>query len=531
MSLNLPLSPGKVGWGPLLVKLIFWSAFRIMTLDFSTKVDQCRRGLVAFVSLCCVTLVMSCVSTASAQDRPNIIVITADDLGKQLSTYGDPFWTPNIDAFATRGVKFNKGYVTQASCSSSRSSILTGKFPTTNGQIGLATTAPPGVSNQMFGQWDNIAYSLQSNGYYTGIIGKLHVYPENGFTFNYKKLNYEQTRDMNLTAKRVEEIIKNADNRDQPFFCYLNYADPHTPFVQTVKGLPKVPVTTDYIDYLLPEGLPFQGVRGNNYRASLYYNNLARLDEGIGILQRKLEEKGVLDNTLIFFVGDHGAPFTRGKGACFESSVNVPFFVSGPGIAPFQTSDSLVSTIDIFPTICDAAGIPTPTSVEGKSLMPVLADPKAEVRDLVFTEFNMHIYRWDNFYPRRAVSDGRYKVIWNLAKQSPVNRDNYYEWVDGDPYHVKLFEAIEGTATAAPYLTYDSYQWRTYFNFRIPSVVEVYDLQNDPYEHNDLSNDPAYAQIKNELFFQLQYFVWSNGDRFQNPAEIELVYDLLGDPF
>lgn len=490
--------------------------------------DRWRQSLARCVAIGCLAFAIAFLdgnnsAGQSGSSRPNILVITADDLGTQLSCYGDPFQTPNMDAFASMGVKFNKGYVTQASCSSSRSSILTGKYPTTNGQLGLADSrlAAPGIDYRMFGKWDNIAFTLHDHGYYTGRIGKLHVLPEGGFHFDWVRPNYKRTRNMPLTVGRVAEFINEAKGEEKPFFLYLNFADPHTPFELDVAGLPTEKVDQDEIDALLPEGFPFQGIKENNERVAGYYNNVRRLDEGIGMLRNRLDTMGVLDDTLIFFVGDHGAPFVRGKGACYESSVHIPYFVIGPQVTdPNRESDALVSTIDIYPTICEAANITVPRSVEGQSLLPLLQGDAEIVRETLVTEFNFHLYRSDNFYPRRSITDGRYKLIYNAFREPDVDRACLFFEVDGDPYHFKIYNYRRKYSS-------DTWQGRIYRNYWLPPRLELYDLEIDPWERVNLSEFPLYNWIKNPLWNELQTWMIDNRDRYSDPDEVLAAYSIL----
>jgi len=222
----------------------------------------------------------------------NVIIITADDLGVQLSCYGDDIiHTPNIDKLAAQGIRFTNAYVTQASCSSSRSSILTGTYPHTNGQIGLAHKG-----FKLNKDYQNIPQLLKQHGYKTGIIGKLHVNPESLFPFDLFQTNYKEARNVELVAERAETFIKTA--ADTSFFLYINYSDPHVPFYKEYEGHPLNPLTYDEV-----KAFNFQGIDDQEEleRISGYYSCIRRLDEGIGLLMAKLENLGVLENTLIFF--------------------------------------------------------------------------------------------------------------------------------------------------------------------------------------------------------------------------------------
>lgn len=223
---------------------------------------------------------------ASAQSGPNVLLITADDLGLHLGCYGDSIArTPHLDQLAQEGMQFTNAYVTQASCSPSRSSIFTGLYPHQNGQIGLAHrgfTMLKGIPN--------LVQTLKEDGYRTGIIGKLHVQPESAFPFDYQQLKSHPTRDVQQVTERLKEFIQAGEN---PFFVSLNYSDPHVKFFSQIEGIPEKPFRSEQVS-----SFPFQLVDTEPQleRIAGYYNGVARLDAGIGMVRRMLADIGQLDN-------------------------------------------------------------------------------------------------------------------------------------------------------------------------------------------------------------------------------------------
>lgn len=424
----------------------------------------------------------------------NVLVITADDLGLQLSCYGDhTISTPNLDKLAQSGTQFNRAYVTQASCSSSRSSILTGTYPHFNGQIGLAHR---GFS--MNRTLPNIASSLKQAGYKTGVIGKLHVAPKEQFPFDMDKSNQTQkTRDVELVSQWVEDFVSSSP--DSSFFLYLNYFDPHTPLIRSINGHPEQEIKSEEV-----QAFAFQGVDdpGELERIADYYNCVKRLDEGIGLVMGKLENMGVLDNTMIVFVGDHGPPFSRGKAASYEYSVRIPFLVKYPeGMETIKESDALVSTIDIYPTILDVLGIEIPMEVQGESLEPIISGGSNKVRDYLFTEHNFHTQFIDNYYPRRTVRDQRYKLIYNLPAGNFNNEDLY---IDKDSaYYYSRGEKYEGTWVR-----------EVFDRLASPSKLELYDLEKDPYEKVNLIEENSMQSKKEELVTVLNEWMENTQDPF-----------------
>jgi len=252
---------------------------------------------------------------AHAAARPNILFITADDLGLNLSCYGENrFTTPNLDRLAGSGMRFTTAYVVQASCSPSRSGMFTGLYPHANGQLGLANTGYALHENL---RDKTIPALLKPAGYRTGIIGKLHVEPEASFPWDHRKQG-NTTRQVRTVAPEAEEFIRASG--DAPFFLMVNYSDPHAfrnekatggwDFPPQIDGLPENP---------LPPGpgtlFKWQGIDNEQQRIRTagYFNAIQRLDTGIGLLMDTLQRTGEAETTVVVFCGDHGPPFARGK--------------------------------------------------------------------------------------------------------------------------------------------------------------------------------------------------------------------------
>jgi len=241
--------------------------------------------------------------TASV-DRPNVLLIVSEDNGPELGCYGDPYVrTPNLDKLASDGCRFANAYTTHPVCSAARASFLTGLYPFQNGQFGLATH-----QYAMYRNWDNMPSVLKAHGYRTGLIGKLHVNPEPAFPFDFR---YNNSKVVSFNKRDVAEMAEVAggffDDGDQPFFLSINYADAHFPLLREQHGLPKNPLSADDV-----KTLPFVGVDTPRLRQGTadYYNCLMRLDTGVGLLLDRLDKSGKADNTLVMYIGDHGAQFS-----------------------------------------------------------------------------------------------------------------------------------------------------------------------------------------------------------------------------
>ena len=288
-------------------------------------------------------------ATPAIASRPNILLIVSEDNGPELACYGDPYaQTPNLDQLAAEGVRFDRAFVAQAGCSQSRAAFLTGLYPHQNGQIGLATW-----NFRMYRRdTPNVVRSLKAAGYRTGILGKLHVNPEDAFPFDMHEIRTANFARKNLAdyAKLAEEF---ATADDRPFFLSVNYPDAHAPWLRQVDGLPKNPLGPDDV-----QAFAYLGIDPSPMRKAIanHYNCMARLDSLVGDLLAALERSGKADNTLVIYFGDHGADFLRGKRTSYEGGVRVPLIIRWPKQARSgQVRRELVSTVDLMPTFLAVA--------------------------------------------------------------------------------------------------------------------------------------------------------------------------------
>lgn len=404
-------------------------------------------------------------------NRPNILFIVSEDNGPELSCYGAPAQTPVLDKLAREGLRFQHAYVPQAGCSPSRASFLTGLYPHQNGQVGLATWK----YSMYNARTPNIVNALKESGYRTGIIGKIHVNPESAFAFDFheiKDANFKR-RKLHRYAKLAAEFINSSE---APFYLQVNYPDAHDPFVAQVNGLPKRVLTGKDV-----ETLPYHGVSSDDLRQKTadYYNSIMRLDALVGDLLDTLKAIGKYENTLIVYIGDHGADMLRGKRTSYEGGTRIPMIVSWPGhIRSGRVYEGLVNTIDLFPTFLEASGNSIPSYLPGVSLVRVIKGRNRPLRKWLFTEYNVHSNH--NPYPQRTVRDKRYKLIHNLV--SDCENPGY-------AYTNDLYPSVDSAIAASPRLIHAAYM-----RMKRPPEFELYDLTTDPYEWNNLFEDNRYRK-------------------------------------
>ncbi len=433
--------------------------FRLLTLAISTL------GVLAPIS--------------RAADRPNILLIVSEDNGPEIGTYGDPYArTPNLDKLAADGVRFDRAFVPQAGCSPSRASFLTGLYVHQHGQLGLATWG-----FRMYRKdTPNVVRSLKEAGYRTGIIGKIHVNPESAFPFDFKAIPTANFQRKNLAdyAKRAELFF---DASDRPFFLSVNYPDAHRPWLRQVEGLPEKPLEPPDV-----EPLAYLRLHGTKLRqlTADYYNSMERLDVLVGDLLGALDRSGKAADTLVVYIGDHGADFIRGKRTCYEGGLRIPLIARWPGRAKAgQERNELVSTIDLTPTFLAAAKAKPPAGLPGASLLELLEGEDPDWRRYLFAEFHAHAAK-QNFYPQRSVRNDRYKLIENLM---PGEINPGYEFT---LHHLEgnLPEAIESASAEVR---------KSYRLMERPPRFEFYDLKTDPFEFRNVADDPDRADVLREL--------------------------------
>ena len=424
---------------------------------------------------------------SNADPRPNILLIVGEDHGCELSCYGDPvIKTPNIDRLASQGVLFENGYVTQSVCSPSRSTIFTGLYPHQNGQLGLATH-----NYRWFKKWPTTYSLLKKAGYHTGLIGKTHVIPveaiEDFVDFRYQKSSNFAKRKVAEYAVKAGEFFRDGD---EPFFMTVNYPDAHWPLQGRVDGLPGKGV-----DPKLVKVMPYVGDGTPRLRkvARNYYDCMLRLDACIGQLLKELDESGKADNTLVVFIGDHGAQMARGKVTVYEGGLRVPFIVRWPGSTKSNhRSKALVSTIDLLPTFMDASGTPVPTGLPGKSLRSVLKGDYASgesFRKYLACERNCDAAR--HTFPQRTIRDSQYKLIHSPIRDREDPAARYYRNHGASHWAGCLTDEELAGASKQTKLGYA--RWLK------PPEYQLYDLSADPHEWTDLSNDTKHTEAKRRL--------------------------------
>ncbi|MBN1789080.1 MAG: sulfatase [Bacteroidales bacterium] len=314
-----------------------------------------------------------------SQKQVNLVFIIADDVSwDDLGCYGNKVVkTPHIDRLASEGLCFTNAFLTASSCSPSRCSIISGKYPHSNGAAELHTPLP---ENEI-----PFPLLLKQKNYYTAHAGKWHFGPATHQAFD----RYTDENGYNNGDGGEDNWVRFLRERpkDKPFFLWLASYDAHRSW-----GADTFSITHDPSDMVVPPY--FADTPETRRDMTSYYNEIARFDFFVGKVRQELERQGVLGNTCIIVMADNGRPFPRCKTRVYDSGMKTPLIVFWPdGIRQNGSlSASLVSAVDIAPTILELAGIAAPAGYQGTSIMPVLKNPAAEIRTAVFSEHNWHDY-------------------------------------------------------------------------------------------------------------------------------------------
>ncbi len=416
-------------------------------------------------------------------EKPNIIVFIADDVSwDDIGVYGnDQVVTPNIDNLAKNGLIFNNAYLTTSSCSPSRNSILTGRYPHNTGAAELHTEPPLDMTS--------FPEILKDKGYYTLQAGKFHMgeYAKRGF---HEVHDNKQINGLGGEDYWVEGLKKRP--KSKPFFMWYASYDAHRIWGENEFSGTHKPDKIFVPDYL---------VNGALTRLDLanYYDEITRFDHYIGEVVNELKAQGEYENTYIIVMADNGRPFPHSKTRLNDQGVKTPFIVHHPrSIMSNKKSNSLISAVDIASTILDIAGITPSESFQGNSFLNIINNPELKFRNYVFAEHNWHDY--ESY--QRMVRNEKYLYIKNSRPQFP--QEGPLDAINS-PTYIDLKDAEKNK-------TISKVQAEIFIKPR-PSE-ELYDLSNDPFQYKNLLEEGDIPQDYELLKKILNQWINDTGDTF-----------------
>lgn len=440
-----------------------------------------------FVLLC----VASFCGQAAAADRPNVLLIMADDCTyNDLSLYGGQnAKTPNIDRLAKRGLTFNQAYLASAMCQPCRAELFTGQYPLSNGCSWNHSASRPDVKS--------LPHLLRPLGYRVGIAGKIHVKPEAAFPFD-KVPGFDAncvrdpTQAHELSA--ISDYMSPTKN-DDPFCLVIALVEPHIPWVMGDSSAyppKKLKLPTNIAD------TPVTREHFSDYLAEITY-----MDGQVGQILNTLDSCGASEDTLVLFTSEQGAQFPGCKWTNWNTGLHTALVASWPGHIPeAQRTDALVQYADIAPTIVELAGGKVSPDFDGSSFVDVLKGLSDSHREFAYGIHN-NVPEGPP-YPIRSITDGKYRYIRNLTPDElyiekhlmgggRLNNPYWATWVGADPLkNPKAYARVK--------------------RYMSRPAEQLYATSKDPYEMTNLADVALLASTKERLSNALDAWMKDQSD-------------------
>ena len=407
-------------------------------------------------------LFLNSLNAQQESKTPNVIFYLSDDQDLlDYGVYGNPkVETSNADLLATQGIKFTNFYTGQAICAPSRSQIFTGMYPVKNGCMANHIAVKPDIKS--------ITSLLKESGYEVVLAGKSHVKPSKVFDWTHY---FPKVSNRYLPLEKIDNYLKNVNKP----FCLIIASDyPHGPFPKTDNynkaDIFKLPYDPNYV---------------GNHKPG-YYQNIQDDNDQLGKVLEMVDKYGHKENSMFIYASDHGL---SGKWSLKEQGLRVPFIVRWPGkTMPNTTSETLLTLVDVLPTILEVSNTEIPSEIDGKSFLETLNGSNMKIHDYVFGVSTRQNIRECKIFPSRMVRGNRYKLIRNFNSVDVINSNL------GENPVINEFAKIG--AESFPNIPYE----------------ELYDLEKDPYQKVNLITEPKYKKIRNRLSVALENWMKSQED-------------------
>lgn len=419
-----------------------------------------------------------------SQDKPNLIFMIADDCTyRDLEIYGGQAKTPHLKKLSSQGMRFERCFQAAPMCSPTRHNIYTGLYPVKSGAYPNHTFVKDGVKS--------IAHYLKPEGYRVALSGKTHIAPKEAFPFEYsatKKSNNEGVIDFQAIEKLMQE-----SQRDQNPFCLMVCSnEPHSPWtLGDASAYP--PEELELPPYFVDT--PEMRDAYSRYLAEITY-----YDSELGKIMDLLDRHKLTDSTLLMVVSEQGAGFPFGKWTCYDTGLQSAMVVRWPGrVQPDSTTPAMVEYVDVLPTFLEAAGLRLPKILDGKSMMPVLTGRTDKHKSHVYgIHTTRGIINGSEQFGIRSIRSESFKLIMNLTPEvkftnACTKSREFLSWVA---------KAESGDADAAEKVK----------RYHHRPALELYKLDQDPYEWNNLADHPEYRAVQNEMMAKLKAWMNEQGD-------------------
>ena len=441
--------------------------------------------------------------TAQKETPLNVVLIAIDDMGYGTTGVEGstvPGITPYIDKLASEGITFTRGFVMSPMCGPSRAAILSGRYPHCNGNMGHGEQ-PPALWQEPEVMTPTITKYLHDAGYSTGAILKAGrnkkfnvwdvVYHDSPFGVGFHHRNPKSF------YERTKAFVENAQNQNQPFFLYANPIDPHRPWIDTDQEkkmkadwnpdrpgpMPSRRYTEEEVE--IPNFLlDLPDIRKNMVP---YYESLHRGDECVGSILKAIDDSDMRHNTLVIFLSDHGLAAPGAKTTLYQDGIRTPIIMRWPDKIKEGVIDekSIVSSIDLVPTILDAIGFPSLGKIEGQSIIDVILGKSAQTKRAY--AYASSTYKANatqkEFFPHRAIIDESFCYIFNsYVVRSEGKKAKPSNWMDVVNSSLSKSEKLKNKID--------------YMVYRDPE--ELYDLKKDPGCWNNLAEHTDYKEIRKQ---------------------------------
>ena len=422
-----------------------------------------------------------------AWEKPNLVFMIADDCTYlDMEVYGGQAKTPHLNELASQGLKMSRCFQTAPMCSPTRHNIYTGIYPVKSGAWPNHTQVYPGTKS--------IAHYLKDAGYRVALSGKTHINPRESFPFEYSKEFSNAARLSQADPfPEIKTLIVESKAKGQPFCLFACSNEPHSPWTQgDASQYPPA-------DLKLPPSWVDTPTTRKQY--AKYLAEITFFDRQCGALLELLEQQGVADNTLVMVASEQGSSFPFAKWTCYEMGLASGMIVRWPGhTQPGSESDALVEYVDVAPTFLEAAGVPTPGTMDGKSFVSVLNQPGREHKKHTYgIHTTKGIINGSDSYGIRSCGTKTHRYIRNLSPDKTfsnvfLKNPVWSEWqakADSGDLQARMLTA--------------KYQKRP--------AEELYDVVHDPHCLNNLIDKPGTESIRSELSRQLDAWMADQGDQ------------------
>lgn len=406
------------------------------------------------------------------KSHPNILYIHSHDTGRYIQPYGYAVPTPALQALAEKGVLFRQNFCVGPTCSPSRAALLTGCYPHENGMTGLTHR---GWALNDYGQ--HILHTLRKAGYTSALAGTQHIARKRGGQEPWEIIGYDRYLGDEGCAGAISFLEQSPK---QPFFLEVGFGETHRPF-------PPLDESPDDPRYCLPPA-PLPDTPQTRQDMARFKASARILDRKMGQVLAALEQSGQASNTLVICTTDHGIAFPRMKSSLYDSGIGTMLMLRLPGVFDGgKVVDAMTSHLDLFPTVCELAGIDSPPWLRGRSLLPLASGDDGVLHEELFFELNYHAA----YEPTRAVRTKRWKYIRHFdGRQKPV-------LANVDDSESKSVWREHGWA-----------------DHTMPQE-ELYDLCFDPNEKQNLVGDTDSQPVLQEMRSRLERWMRETNDPLQ----------------